>query len=616
MANVLRNFVRKILLEGQFENRVEQVKGSKKFEQHDKLVDQLVQGLTYANLKNVGYLNWGLKQIQQARVVELGTIAREIVSVLIQFDKLKGGLPKKDIMQWKTLGELRGAIEERIAAREKAQDKRRHRGDKMRLVALESDENLAKAIGESDILMGGNTPDELAASQLIVVHPHTKFASQYWGNPTEFACNSSIAQGSTRWCTAATRTENYFNRYAGGNVHLYYIIDKRRKPNDVYYKIAYAVNETDYGTDIESFDAEDEEIDESNIKLALGADYKRVRDAIFSHYEASPGTKVVFLKYEARNPETSPERLADLANFDSDDIKLNVARNPSTPPGVIVKLANDPSPDIQEYFVMNINDEDMPDNAKIALAKNGNKSIREIIAKEARGDGVPPEVYEILSSITPRNYDDQNFAIILNLAKNHYVPSWVLEKVYDKNQKFRMVKVRLANNYNTPLHVLKKLLSDAKNTSDSGIGMSIADHHKVTSDMLRELHELEEYEVDKTIAGNEKTPLDILVKLAEDEDFGVREAIAGNHKTPTHALVKLGKDQDHVVRQAVAGNKNTPIPVLIQLAGDNKTQVRRAIVDNPSVPIEALKIIAGSGHRYDSIPAQAKLRRMGLEING
>jgi hypothetical protein len=649
MSNILiRKFVRKVLLEGQFEKRIEQVKGNKKFEQHDKLIDQLVQGLTSANLRNVGYFNWGLKQIQQARAVELGTIASEIVSVLVQFDKLKGGLPKKDIMHWKTLGELRGAIEQRIAAREKSGDARKKRGDEMRKMAAAADENLAKAIKESDILLGGNTPDELATSKLIVVHPHTKFASQYWGNPAEFACDINIVQGSTKWCTSATRSKNYFDQYAGDNTHLYYIIDKRREPNDVWYKIAYAITEGDieWGSDdpvydIEIFDSADESLGVDTVKAALGKSvYEKVDDIINDHYDKSEGTKVVKDLRAAFDKQTPPQQLIKMAESGSTDVRAAVATNPSTPPEAFIRLVADTDLNVLEKLVFNMNRDAFPDKAKIKLVKTAPEEIRKQIAKFAatdladnpigRGLRVPKKVFDIL-------VDDPSINVIYKLVDNLGVPPWVQEKIYEKYSKnysliedpdhyewFRLMN-KLAASERTPLHILKKILDlnirnfDALENRYSGPMrglLNLADNSQLSPDMLKSLYELNKPPINLRLAANIDTPVDILEKISNIDHDWTRAKVAENPSTPVHVLDKLSKDQQsNKVRAAVAVNRNTPAPVLIRLAGDNFPGTRRAIVDNPNSPVEALRIIAQDANSdwvYDTGNlAIKKLRKMG-----
>ena len=51
------------------------------------------------------------------------------------------------------------------------------------------------------------------------------------------------------------------------------------------------------------------------------------------------GQNIEVRRAAAKNPKTSPEELAVLANDEDEDVRWNVADNPNTPPKVLVSLA-------------------------------------------------------------------------------------------------------------------------------------------------------------------------------------------------------------------------------------------------------------------------------------
>jgi hypothetical protein len=57
----------------------------------------------------------------------------------------------------------------------------------------------------------------------------------------------------------------------------------------------------------------------------------------------------------ARNPNTSAETLARLANDDDDSVRRGVAINPNTPPETLERLANDEKWSVRYYVTRNPN---------------------------------------------------------------------------------------------------------------------------------------------------------------------------------------------------------------------------------------------------------------------
>ena len=88
---------------------------------------------------------------------------------------------------------------------------------------------------------------------------------------------------------------------------------------------------------------------------------KHPDDVIRTHVAGNPNTPKQVLKQllkdetvvyglkvkESVDPNTSPERLAELALDDNDNVRANVANNQATPIAVLKQLVSDPSENVQ-----------------------------------------------------------------------------------------------------------------------------------------------------------------------------------------------------------------------------------------------------------------------------
>lgn len=122
--------------------------------------------------------------------VERGEPHNEVIELVKNFEtrfkqKLKDKGKSSDLNSYKTLGDLRGAIEE-VGTSTRGQDN-------------------SKVRSESDVLY----EDE----SVMLVHPRTKQAS------------CGLGRG-TKWCVAATQSQNYFDQYTSEGVFLFYVLPK------------------------------------------------------------------------------------------------------------------------------------------------------------------------------------------------------------------------------------------------------------------------------------------------------------------------------------------------------------------------------------------------------
>ncbi len=150
---------------------------------------------------NQKYLGWQLKQ-----VLELREPLEEVVDLVKHFHRVIQRLPQKDLYTFKTLGQLRAAIE-----------------------AIP--EQSAKAIVA-----------ELKAQGATLLHDSPTTAVLYLKD-REASC---LYGSGTQWCIAATKSRNYFYLYSMRDVHLYVVIAKALQGSDsAFAKVAFALQRSD-----------------------------------------------------------------------------------------------------------------------------------------------------------------------------------------------------------------------------------------------------------------------------------------------------------------------------------------------------------------------------------
>lgn len=205
----------------------------------------------------------------------------------------------------------------------------------------------------------------------------------------------------------------------------------------------------------------------------------------------------------AGNPNLPPDKLAELAKSDHDNIRKGVASNPSAPWVLLQSLSKD-----QE--------------CKWRLAQNPGIRLEELVE-------------------LAKAKDDEN--LISDVARNPAASIEFLEKL--AKHKDAWVRLGVADNPNTPEALRKKILNgfltlkSEENEGDECIARCKFAPH--------ELHEslLERY-----------TPLE------SKDRSGVLSALAYNPNTSGEILTRLASDRFSEVRIAVASNPNTPVETL------------------------------------------------------
>jgi hypothetical protein len=155
------------------------------------------------------YLDWVGKNLD---VVNFDETFGKTTEALNKFGKISSNLPITDLTQYKSVGQLLGALSE--------YESRQRR-------------NVKKVEGGNVVYDDG---------RYFIVNPLTHDASCYYGK-------------GTKWCTAA-ETDSHFKKY-NDDGKLFYILDKTLPTNDPYYKVALLQK---FDGDKTYYDAKDETI--------------------------------------------------------------------------------------------------------------------------------------------------------------------------------------------------------------------------------------------------------------------------------------------------------------------------------------------------------------------
>lgn len=222
----------------------------------------------------------------------------------------------------------------------------------------------------------------------------------------------------------------------------------------------------------------------------------------------------------------------DLATTPKNEILLTLAYNKNTPSDILMELYNSLTKDTKLHIIShnNFSSDNLHKIIESKDIKEFNKDIKEFntsILLEIAKQKLNPETFELIynSYLAEKdNFDGDSkskFRIEF-LGKK----SRSLKDIY-KYQSSHSLLMTLAENTNTPKHILKTL------------------SHNKNNDILRKL------------AANTNTPSSILFKLAKDSSASVQAAIALNPKTTAKTLRLLINNNNKAAYDAIY-HKNTP----------------------------------------------------------
>jgi hypothetical protein len=211
---------------------------------------------------NNKYLMWSMAQ------AAAGESAQDIAETIALFEQNKQRLQKKDLNQYKTIDEVDAEIEKLGVSKSSLAKKAKKDAD---------------PIYEDD--------------KYFVVRPNTTEASQKYG-------------ANTRWCIAATSSQNYFKSYSTNNNKFYFVITKDATPGTPSSKYAIAlVQLSPNQRETQVFDATDKMVGMTVLEKYLGDKWPIIWEKIAAHAQKFPKT------WEVIEEEKSTEEiLKGLAN--------------------------------------------------------------------------------------------------------------------------------------------------------------------------------------------------------------------------------------------------------------------------------------------------------------
>ena len=243
------------------------------------------------------YLIWACNQLKDKQPYH------EVISMLQSYEKYKPRLEDKELYHYKTLGDLRGAIE---------------------------------SLSETSITEENLKYDMLVNNEDIsIVVPKNKEAAIYFGK-------------NTKWCTAATVSENMFMDYSLMNYQLYIVTNKKSNPRkEPLAKIQYGINSN---RKILINDANDKEITEEDVESYYGEETYNIINQVINNYHAkNPET-------EARsrfNNYTLEDLEEDLVAGNKDIIRKYINKIARLPDENALKVIFHHNDDIKKLFSSN-----------------------------------------------------------------------------------------------------------------------------------------------------------------------------------------------------------------------------------------------------------------------
>jgi Leucine rich repeat variant len=219
---------------------------------------------------------------------------------------------------------------------------------------------------------------------------------------------------------------------------------------------------------------------------------------------------------------------------------------------------------------------------------------------------------------------------LIKIARNPDTPASILQILSRPKTATKKMRAAIANNLNTPVHLLEKLAGDedawvrqtvfqnpstpysvyklfyeyeaaVQNPDTTGATLSeiakreweytllgVASHPNTPREILLKLAFHKSWKVRVEVAANKSVSDEALEILIEDKRLGVRNAIVCNPATPAWLLVRMLNKQKYYRRQDIATHPNVTSAMLQLLARDADSCVRAAVTQNPNTPIELL----------------------------
>jgi GNAT superfamily N-acetyltransferase len=465
-------------------------------------LDQLEAGDPSSTKK---YLAWMLKQVKAKEPI------KEVIGLVQQFDKIGHKLSRKDINQYKTLGDLRGEIEGAAPSK----------GELIRDIKK-----------DADYLYDDG--------RFLLVHPKTMAASCHFGR-------------GAKWCISATESRNYFNTYSGRNVFFYFLIDREAKAGGDWSKVAICLNKEDPSYH-EYFDAADKSTDPDSIGDPMGSKIVEVLPIAEADVRTRPDnwqwllgnstdSDVISRIFREHKQEIDPDTMQELADNemtpsdvldtlaerDDEYLSTSVASNRNTSPEVLLKLAKSGSGDIRFAVARNSH---APEEALLLLAADPDFRVRSAVAKNPNTKG---EVESILAK-------DSSASIRGEIAESTWTdPDVLVTLLQDTDWQVRVYALR---NRNTPDEALTPLAKD----TNPKVRLALSKRGGLSAEAVQALLQDNNEDINFNLAQNPSTSAEGLQQLAGNDSVATRVQVSQNPGTTEETLRLLSKDENDGVR--------------------------------------------------------------------
>lgn len=277
----------------------------------------------------------------------------------------------------------------------------------------------------------------------------------------------------------------------------------------------------------------------------------------------------------AKNNNTSPNVLEELAKLSETKILQAVASNPNTPINILEELATEPDRDICLAIISN------PSTPKYILEQLSKDILNydlSALQKIVQQPNTSANTLEQIAKVSDSK-------ILQAIAAHPNTSSDTLEYLATKN--IRAIYIAVIKNSNTPEYVLEQLSEHIINCGMYALE-EIAQQPNMPLNILEKLSESQYALVQRGVAKNPKTPVSILQKIMQGGYSSAWEGIAVNPNATTEILEEL-IDRFPIL---VAKNPNTPTYLLKKLA--NQTIIDElliALLENPNLSLNLKKFV-------------------------
>lgn len=249
----------------------------------------------------------------------------------------------------------------------------------------------------------------------------------------------------------------------------------------------------------------------------------------------------------AGSPCIDESVIEKLLRFREDKVLFYLAANRSVPLALLKKFSDRNLNDVNEALASN----NTIDDELFAKLLEKEEGVRQTLLayqpiSERRFEMIEalkwsPDVYAILgkneqidSAIVPHLIKKGDPLLLQTLAANPSLSTEILDRLYERED--TGLYPLLAANPATSLAVLEKLYSEKR--EDQAILASLAGNFSTPERILRELFELDIFEINEKLASNESLPLELLNILKIDTRL--RNALTGNKTFTDNITQQLG----------------------------------------------------------------------------